>query len=99
MSVGKEVLAEWMSDRAPVDAVVPAGQRVLRELSFVTVKTGEDAAAITASLPLLPRDADHQRGTFPGADVALGALPPAGELRLATAGGSNLPVDLFVVAP
>ncbi|HUJ62339.1 MAG TPA: hypothetical protein VLX92_27720 [Kofleriaceae bacterium] len=41
------------------------------KLSIVSVLAGEDAAAITASLPLLPADGLHDRGTFPGADVWL----------------------------
>jgi hypothetical protein len=39
------------------------------KLSFVSVEAAADAAATTAGLALLPRDVDHQRGTFPAADV------------------------------
>jgi hypothetical protein len=39
------------------------------KLSIVSVLADEDAAAITASLPLLPFDGKHDRGTFAGADV------------------------------
>lgn len=38
------------------------------KVSFVSVAAGEDAASITSSLPLLPKDPTHDRGTFPGAD-------------------------------
>jgi hypothetical protein len=39
------------------------------KVSFVSVGVGADAAAVTSGLALLPRDVDHQRGTFPAADV------------------------------
>jgi hypothetical protein len=38
------------------------------KVSFVSVASGEDAASVTASLALLPADANHTRGTFPGAE-------------------------------
>ncbi len=41
------------------------------KLSVVTVAPSVDAAAATASLPLLPFDGKHARGTFPDADLAL----------------------------
>ncbi len=41
------------------------------KLSIVSVLASEDAAAVTASLPLLPNDGQHDRGTFPGADLVL----------------------------
>ncbi len=37
----------------------------------MSVLATEDAAAITATLPLLPNDGQHDRGTFPGADLVL----------------------------
>lgn len=105
VSVGKTVLLDWLVDRAPVDVVVPPGQRVLLDsaldqlhaakdqlvhaiydivtdaplkLSFVSVGANADAAAATAGLALLARDVDHQRGTFPAADVLVTAVPAAG---------------------
>ena len=41
------------------------------KLSVVTVDATTDAAQATATLPLLPNDGAHQRGTFPGADLLL----------------------------
>jgi hypothetical protein len=41
------------------------------KISFVSVPAAADAAAVTAGLSLLPRDANHQRGTFPAADVLI----------------------------
>jgi hypothetical protein len=41
------------------------------KLSVVSVTAGADAAAVTAGLSLLTRDVNHQRGTFPGADVLI----------------------------
>ena len=41
------------------------------KLSIVSVLAGADAVAATAGLLLLPDDAAHDRGTFPGADLAL----------------------------
>jgi hypothetical protein len=38
------------------------------KVSFVSVASAEDAATLTASLPLLPADPNHTRGTFPGAE-------------------------------
>lgn len=65
------------------------------KISVVTVGTGVDAAAATATLPLLARDG-HDRGTFPGADVlvvpTVGA-DPAGVRRLRF-GGNVTDVDL-----
>lgn len=53
------------------------------KLSFVSVPAAADATAVTAGLPLLPRDAAHQRGTFPAADVLIvpapGSLADAGQ--------------------
>ncbi|MBX3185611.1 MAG: hypothetical protein KF819_01295 [Labilithrix sp.] len=48
------------------------------KISFVSVLAGADAAAVTAGLPLLPRDFDHQRGTFPKADVLVTLAPVDG---------------------
>ena len=106
VAVGKSVLRDWLLDTAPVDVVVPAGQRVLLDaaldalhasqnqlvhaiydvvtdkplkISFVSVAATADAATATAGLSLLPRDVDHQRGTFPAADVLVtAAVVPGG---------------------
>lgn len=47
------------------------------KLSFVSVAANADAAAAASGLSLLARDVDHQRGTFPAADVlvALATVP------------------------
>ena len=47
------------------------------KLSVVSVTAGADAATATAGLSLLTRDVDHQRGTFPGADVLIVAATGA----------------------
>ena len=104
VSVGKSVLVDWFTDRAPVDVAVPAGTRVLLDdaldqlhaaqnelvhaiydvvtdaplkLSVVSVVATADAATTTAGLSLLPRDVTHQRGTFAGADVLIAAAKGA----------------------
>src|SRR5262249_23697646 len=41
------------------------------KVSFVSVLVNADAATLAASLSLLPRDANHQRGTFPNATLLL----------------------------
>lgn len=59
------------------------------KISVVSVLAGTDATTATAGLSLLPDDAAHDRGTFPGADLALflaGAPEGARHLRL----GSNV---------
>ena len=53
------------------------------KISFVTVAAATDAATATASLSLLARDVDHQRGTFPSADIILyGTSQSSGVQRL-----------------
>jgi len=47
------------------------------KLSVVSVTAGADAAAVTAGLSLLTRNVNHQRGTFPGADVLIVAATGA----------------------
>jgi hypothetical protein len=47
------------------------------KISFVSVTAAADAAAVTAGLSLLARDFDHQRGTFPAADVLVVAASGA----------------------
>lgn len=46
------------------------------KISFVSVAASADAVAQTAGLSLLARDPDHQRGTFPAADVLVVAASP-----------------------
>lgn len=73
------------------------------ELSVVLLGENERrAGANVQTLPALPRDANHQRGTFPGANralkVALGELPA----RLVLGGGSDVPLrgtDVLSGAP
>lgn len=67
------------------------------KLSVVTVDATTDAAQATASLPLLPNDGAHQRGTFPGADYLLvpdtadGAWPVDGVRHLRLGSGDTEP--------
>ena len=42
VSVGKSVLADWFVDRAPVDVVVPAGQRVLLDPALDQLHAAKD---------------------------------------------------------
>ncbi len=118
VSVGKTVLLDWLGDRAPIEIVVPPGERVLLDpaldalhaekdelvhaiydvvvdatvkVSFVSVPATADAATVTAGLSLLARDPDHQRGTFPAADVLIAATDDAqapGVRRLRLGDGS-----------
>ena len=110
VSVGKEVLVDWLADRPAISLLVPPQQRLLLDealdqlhagpnelvhaiydvvvdrtvkISFVSVLANADAAAATAGLPLLARDVNHQRGTFPSADVlvALARDVPGGALK------------------
>lgn len=108
VSVGKTVLADWFMDRAPVDVLVQAGERVLLDtaldqlhatknqlvhaiydvildrsvkISFVSVPATDDAASLTAGLPLLVRDSNHQRGTFAAADVLVVADPAGAQKK------------------
>jgi len=52
-----------------VHAIIDVDVDAPVKISIVSVLASEDAAAITASLPLLGNDGLHDRGTFPGADV------------------------------
>jgi hypothetical protein len=70
-----------------VHAIVDIDVDAPLKISIVSVLANEDAAAITSSLPLLPYDGLHDRGTFAGADVwivggAGGEGPSARHLRL-----------------
>jgi hypothetical protein len=47
------------------------------KISFVSVAAGADAAVTTSALSLLDRDFDHQRGTFPAADMLVVAASGA----------------------
>jgi len=52
------------------------------KVSFVSVPAAADAAAVTAGLGLLTRDVNHQRGTFPAADVLIAPASKAGAAQL-----------------
>jgi hypothetical protein len=52
-----------------VHAIVDVDADAPVKISIVSVLASEDAATVTASLPLLPNDGSHDRGTFPGADM------------------------------
>jgi hypothetical protein len=52
-----------------VHAIIDVDADAPVKISIVSVLATEDAAAVTASLPLLPNDGLHDRGTFAGADV------------------------------
>jgi hypothetical protein len=58
------------------------------KLSVVTVSPSADAASATASLPLLPYDGLHNRGTFPDADYWLVPLDLDGLRRLRLGAGT-----------
>lgn len=61
------------------------------KVSFVSVLANADAVAVTAGLPLLTRDPDHQRGTFANADVVLAfqADAPKNGIRHLRLGGDE----------
>jgi hypothetical protein len=61
--------AEHATTNQLVHAIVDVDADAPIKFSIVSVLAGEDAAAITASLPLLPKDADHDRGTFANAEL------------------------------
>jgi hypothetical protein len=52
------------------------------KISFVSVPAAADAAALTAGLGLLTRDVNHQRGTFPSADVLVAPASPSAAAQL-----------------
>ena len=51
------------------------------KVSFVSVPVTADAASVTAGLPLLTRDINHQRGTFAAADVLVIADPAGAQKK------------------
>lgn len=51
------------------------------KVSFVSVPVTADAASVTAGLPLLARDINHQRGTFAAADVLVIADPAGAQKK------------------
>ncbi|HEX4449431.1 MAG TPA: hypothetical protein VH143_01120 [Kofleriaceae bacterium] len=65
--------AEHATTNQLVHAIVDVEADAPIKFSIVSVLASEDAAAVTASLPLLPKDADHDRGTFSNADLMLAA--------------------------
>lgn len=79
-----------------VNAIVDLDVDAPVKISVVSVLATEDAAAITATLPLLPNDGKHDRGTFAQPEVWLagragGEGPSARHLRL---GGNVTDADL-----
>ena len=48
----------------------------------MSVPAAADAAVVTAGLGLLTRDVNHQRGTFPAADVLIAPAPASGAAQL-----------------
>jgi hypothetical protein len=79
-----------------VHAIVDVEVDAPVKLSVVSVLATEDAASLTASLPLLPNDGLHDRGTFAGADMIVdgsagGEGPSARHVRL---GGDVTEPDL-----
>ena len=66
------------------------------KVSVVSVQSGDDAAAVTAGLSLLPADADHQRATFAGAARVIEAEGPiAGDgIRKISLGGNETDANL-----
>ncbi len=64
------------------------------KISIVSVLADEDAAAVTASLPLLGNDGLHDRGTFPGADVWITGRVGGASARNLRLGGDVTEPDL-----
>ena len=52
------------------------------KFSFVSVPAAADAVTVTAGLSLLTRDVNHQRGTFPAADVLVAPASPSGAAQM-----------------
>ena len=63
------------------------------KISFVSVGAGEDAAALTGSLSLLPKDPGHDRGTFPGAERWIVAARPLDAASVRAVRLGALPLD------
>ena len=79
-----------------VHAIIDLDTDAALKVSVVSVLANEDAAAITVTLPLLPFDGEHDRGTFPGADVWFRAMA-GGEgpsMRKLSLGGNVAEPDL-----
>lgn len=100
VAIGKQVVADWLTARAPVDVVVPPMSRILLDddlnartakqnelvhaifdvetsaqlkFTFVSILANGNAVAQTAGFAVLPADSNHQRGTFPNADITIRA--------------------------
>jgi hypothetical protein len=65
--------AEHATTNQLVHAIVDVDADAPIKYSIVSVLASEDAASLAATLQLLPKDADHDRGTFANADVWLAA--------------------------
>ncbi len=74
--------ARHASQNQLVHAIYDVTTTATLKFSIASVLATADAAATTGGLGLLPRDADHQRGTFTKADVILAGTAPAGVSRL-----------------
>jgi hypothetical protein len=61
------------------------------KISFVSVGIAEDATTVTAGLSLLPDDTLHDRGTFPGANIAIFGANATGARHLRI--GANVTED------
>ena len=75
--------AEVATTNQLVHAIIDVEADAPLKLSIVSVLANEDAATVTAGLPLLAADADHDRGTFANADLWLAATSsdPAASAR------------------
>jgi hypothetical protein len=75
--------AEHATTNQLVHAIVDVETDAPIKVSIVSVLASEDAAVLTASLSLLPKDADHDRGTFANADLQIVATStdPAASAR------------------
>lgn len=63
------------------------------KVSAISLRAGMDSAAATAGLSLLPRDNNHQRGTFPRAERLFLAADPAGTSGIRRIRVGVAPVD------
>ena len=66
------------------------------KVSVVAVQASDDAASLTATLPLLPADATHQRATFAAADrvIETEGLVSGDGIRKISLGGNEVDLDL-----
>jgi hypothetical protein len=76
-----------------VNAIYDVTLDAAAKISFVSVGATEDAATLTASLPLLPKDPNHDRGTFPGAERWFVAKAPLDASSLRTLRIGDVPLD------